>query len=61
MKMDYILSDFAQKQGYAVESYEIVDSTNYIAQQKLTLVIMVIFGLLQRAITGKSKKRENMV
>ncbi|KEC55122.1 biotin--[acetyl-CoA-carboxylase] ligase [Bartonella koehlerae] len=34
MKMDYILSDFAQKQGYTVESYETVDSTNCIAQQK---------------------------
>ncbi|WP_019221745.1 biotin--[acetyl-CoA-carboxylase] ligase [Bartonella senegalensis] len=34
MKMSYILSDFAQKQGYTVESYEIVDSTNCIAQQK---------------------------
>lgn len=32
--MVYILSDFAQKQGYTVESYESVDSTNLIAQQK---------------------------
>ncbi len=32
--MVYILSDFAQKQGYSVESYENVDSTNLIAQQK---------------------------
>ncbi|AGF75893.1 biotin--[acetyl-CoA-carboxylase] ligase [Bartonella vinsonii] len=34
MNMVYILSDFAQKQGYTVESYESVDSTNLIAQQK---------------------------
>ncbi|GAA5107162.1 biotin--[acetyl-CoA-carboxylase] ligase [Bartonella jaculi] len=34
MNMVYILSDFAQKQGYAVESYESVDSTNLIAQRK---------------------------
>ncbi|MBB5073106.1 BirA family biotin operon repressor/biotin-[acetyl-CoA-carboxylase] ligase [Bartonella callosciuri] len=34
MNMVYILSDFAQKQGYVVESYESVDSTNRIAQQK---------------------------
>ncbi|WP_455480054.1 biotin--[acetyl-CoA-carboxylase] ligase [Bartonella sp. B23] len=34
MNMVYILSDFAQKQGYTVESYESVDSTNFIAQQK---------------------------
>ncbi|WP_455482491.1 biotin--[acetyl-CoA-carboxylase] ligase [Bartonella sp. B35(2025)] len=32
--MVYILSDFAQKQGYTVESYESVDSTNLVAQQK---------------------------
>ncbi|WP_273759987.1 biotin--[acetyl-CoA-carboxylase] ligase [Bartonella sp. ML70XJBT.G] len=32
--MVYILSDFAQKQGYTVEAYESVDSTNLIAQQK---------------------------
>ncbi|WP_208441004.1 biotin--[acetyl-CoA-carboxylase] ligase [Bartonella raoultii] len=32
--MVYILSDFAQKQGYFVEVYESVDSTNFIAQQK---------------------------
>ncbi len=32
--MAYILSDFAQKQGYTVESYESVDSTNLVAQQK---------------------------
>ncbi|VEJ45388.1 biotin--[acetyl-CoA-carboxylase] ligase [Bartonella vinsonii] len=34
MNMVYILSDFAQKQGYTVESYGSVDSTNLIAQQK---------------------------
>ncbi|WP_175868812.1 biotin--[acetyl-CoA-carboxylase] ligase [Bartonella gabonensis] len=34
MNMVYILSDFAQKQGYTVESYESVDSTNLIAQRK---------------------------
>ncbi|WP_330167565.1 biotin--[acetyl-CoA-carboxylase] ligase [Bartonella grahamii] len=34
MNMVYILSDFAQKQGYTVESYETVDSTNLIAQRK---------------------------
>ncbi|CAF26070.1 biotin--[acetyl-CoA-carboxylase] ligase [Bartonella quintana] len=34
MNMVYILSDFAQKQGYAVESYENVDSTNLIAQRR---------------------------
>ncbi|EJF82172.1 biotin--[acetyl-CoA-carboxylase] ligase [Bartonella doshiae] len=34
MNMVYILSDFAQKQGYSVESYESVTSTNLIAQQK---------------------------
>ncbi|MBB4076380.1 BirA family biotin operon repressor/biotin-[acetyl-CoA-carboxylase] ligase [Bartonella fuyuanensis] len=34
MNMVYILSDFAQKQGYTVESYGIVDSTNLIAQRK---------------------------
>ncbi|EJF77397.1 biotin-[acetyl-CoA-carboxylase] ligase [Bartonella sp. DB5-6] len=34
MNMVYILSDFAQKQGYTVESYESVASTNLIAQQK---------------------------
>ncbi|EJF75906.1 biotin--[acetyl-CoA-carboxylase] ligase [Bartonella alsatica] len=32
--MVYLLSNFAQKQGYAVESYETVDSTNLIAQRK---------------------------
>lgn len=32
--MVYFLSDFAQKQGYTVESYESVDSTNLVAQQK---------------------------
>ncbi|WP_273756758.1 biotin--[acetyl-CoA-carboxylase] ligase [Bartonella sp. MM73XJBT] len=32
--MVYILSEFAQKQGYTVEAYESVDSTNLIAQQK---------------------------
>lgn len=32
--MVYILSDFAQKQGYTVEAYESVDSTNLMAQQK---------------------------
>lgn len=34
MNMVYILSDFAQKQGYTVESYESVDSTNLVAQRK---------------------------
>ncbi|WP_455474825.1 biotin--[acetyl-CoA-carboxylase] ligase [Bartonella sp. B30(2025)] len=34
MKMTYILSNFARKQGYVVESYDIVDSTNLIAQRK---------------------------
>ncbi|GAA5094450.1 biotin--[acetyl-CoA-carboxylase] ligase [Bartonella acomydis] len=34
MNMVYILSDFAQKQRYSVESYESVASTNLIAQQK---------------------------
>ncbi|UNF39553.1 biotin--[acetyl-CoA-carboxylase] ligase [Bartonella krasnovii] len=34
MNMVYILSDFAKKQGYTVESYESVDSTNLIAQRK---------------------------
>ncbi|WP_212112699.1 biotin--[acetyl-CoA-carboxylase] ligase [Bartonella queenslandensis] len=34
MNMVYILSAFAQKQGYTVESYESVDSTNLIAQRK---------------------------
>ncbi|WP_413154675.1 biotin--[acetyl-CoA-carboxylase] ligase [Bartonella sp. cb54] len=34
MNMVYTLSDFAQKQGYTVESYENVDSTNLIAQRK---------------------------
>ncbi|MBX4335782.1 biotin--[acetyl-CoA-carboxylase] ligase [Bartonella raoultii] len=32
--MVYLLSDFAQKQGYTVVSYEAVESTNLIAQQK---------------------------
>ncbi|EYS91978.1 biotin-[acetyl-CoA-carboxylase] ligase [Bartonella bacilliformis str. Heidi Mejia] len=32
--MMYVLSNFAQKQGYGVESYESVDSTNLVAQQK---------------------------
>ncbi|EJF77995.1 biotin-[acetyl-CoA-carboxylase] ligase [Candidatus Bartonella washoeensis Sb944nv] len=32
--MVYILSDFAQKQGYTVESYGTVDSTNLVAQRK---------------------------
>ncbi|MET3590116.1 BirA family biotin operon repressor/biotin-[acetyl-CoA-carboxylase] ligase [Bartonella silvatica] len=32
--MVYILSDFAKKQGYTVESYKSVDSTNLVAQQK---------------------------
>ncbi|WP_455481446.1 biotin--[acetyl-CoA-carboxylase] ligase [Bartonella sp. B12(2025)] len=34
MNMVYILSDFARKQGYAVESHESVDSTNLVAQRK---------------------------
>ncbi|MCL6230093.1 biotin--[acetyl-CoA-carboxylase] ligase [Bartonella bilalgolemii] len=34
MNMVYVLSDFAQKQGYDIESYESVDSTNLVAQQK---------------------------
>ncbi|WP_180753563.1 biotin--[acetyl-CoA-carboxylase] ligase [Bartonella tribocorum] len=34
MNMVYILSDFTQKQGYTIESYESIDSTNLIAQQK---------------------------
>ncbi|WP_152023255.1 biotin--[acetyl-CoA-carboxylase] ligase [Bartonella bovis] len=34
MSMVYALSDFALKQGYVLESYESVDSTNLIAQQK---------------------------
>ncbi|MCZ2158795.1 biotin--[acetyl-CoA-carboxylase] ligase [Bartonella sp. 220] len=34
MDMVYILSDFTQKQGYTVESYESVDSTNLVAQRK---------------------------
>ncbi|WP_208437993.1 biotin--[acetyl-CoA-carboxylase] ligase [Bartonella taylorii] len=34
MNMVYILSDFAQKQGYTVEAYKSVDSTNFIAQKK---------------------------
>ncbi|WP_019223546.1 biotin--[acetyl-CoA-carboxylase] ligase [Bartonella rattaustraliani] len=34
MNMVYILSDFAQKQGYAAEAYENVDSTNLVAQRK---------------------------
>lgn len=32
--MVYALSDFALKQGYVLEAYESVDSTNLIAQQK---------------------------
>ncbi|CBI76411.1 birA bifunctional protein [Bartonella clarridgeiae 73] len=32
--MVYVLSDFAQKQGYDIEAYESVDSTNLVAQQK---------------------------
>ncbi|WP_455475424.1 biotin--[acetyl-CoA-carboxylase] ligase [Bartonella sp. B17] len=32
--MTYILSDFAQKQGYVVESYDSVDSTNLVAQRR---------------------------
>ncbi|WP_375614585.1 MULTISPECIES: biotin--[acetyl-CoA-carboxylase] ligase [unclassified Bartonella] len=32
--MVYTLSDFAQKQGYTVEAYDSVDSTNLIAQRK---------------------------
>ncbi|WP_409362028.1 biotin--[acetyl-CoA-carboxylase] ligase [Bartonella heixiaziensis] len=34
MNMVYILSNFAQKQGYTVESYGTVDSTNLVAQRK---------------------------
>ncbi|WP_375636712.1 MULTISPECIES: biotin--[acetyl-CoA-carboxylase] ligase [unclassified Bartonella] len=34
MNMVYTLSDFAQKQGYTVEAYDSVDSTNLIAQRK---------------------------
>ncbi|AGF74558.1 biotin-protein ligase birA [Bartonella australis AUST/NH1] len=34
MNMVYALSNFAQKQGYDVESYESVDSTNLVAQRK---------------------------
>ncbi|MEL6088726.1 biotin--[acetyl-CoA-carboxylase] ligase [Bartonella schoenbuchensis] len=34
MSMVYALSDFALKQGYVLEAYESVDSTNLIAQQK---------------------------
>ncbi|WP_174767399.1 biotin--[acetyl-CoA-carboxylase] ligase [Bartonella kosoyi] len=34
MNMVYILSDFAKKQGYIIESYKSVDSTNLIAQRK---------------------------
>ncbi|WP_455478352.1 biotin--[acetyl-CoA-carboxylase] ligase [Bartonella sp. B10] len=34
MDMVYILSNFAQEQGYSVESYETVDSTNIVAQRK---------------------------
>ncbi|AQX27987.1 MULTISPECIES: biotin--[acetyl-CoA-carboxylase] ligase [unclassified Bartonella] len=32
--MVYVLSDFAQKQGYDIESYKSVDSTNLVAQRK---------------------------
>ncbi|MCZ2204298.1 biotin--[acetyl-CoA-carboxylase] ligase [Bartonella sp. A05] len=34
MSMVYTLSNFAKKQGYDVESYESVDSTNFVAQRK---------------------------
>lgn len=34
MNMVYILSDFAQKQGYTIEAYKSVDSTNLVAQRK---------------------------
>ncbi|UNE53452.1 biotin--[acetyl-CoA-carboxylase] ligase [Bartonella machadoae] len=34
MDMVYILSDFVQRQGYTVESYKTVDSTNLVAQRK---------------------------
>ncbi|WP_455477531.1 biotin--[acetyl-CoA-carboxylase] ligase [Bartonella sp. B41] len=34
MNMAYILSNFAQKQGYNVEFYENVDSTNLVAQRR---------------------------
>lgn len=34
MNIVYTLSDFSRKQGYIVESYESVDSTNLVAQHK---------------------------
>lgn len=37
MNPSYILSDFSKKQGYDVESYESVDSTNLVAQKKAKL------------------------
>ncbi|WP_336279307.1 biotin--[acetyl-CoA-carboxylase] ligase [Bartonella sp. CB175] len=34
MNMVYVLSDFAQQQGYTVKVYDAVDSTNLVAQRK---------------------------